>query len=642
MSYTVTKKSQKDATTVTVRTKEASKLTSKEGFKWWKAASKAGRGQQAVATAVFLRSAQQNRNRQNALYARMYANQPLAGVWGTPLEKTASQTANSVMDRPTMNVVQSCIDTLVSRLTQNRPRPVFLTDNGNSTQRALAKQFNSFIGGEFYRTEAYELGRLIMRDSGVMGTGILKVHEEHGKVALTRILASELLVDPVDAAFGNPRTLYQVALVDRDVLMERFPDHEKAIARAESGSPYDSQNYQSAADQVLVVEAWHLPSGPDAGDGMRVISCSEGPLLEEAYEEDTFPFVFLHYSPRILGFFGQGLAEQLMGTQVEINKLLITISRSLNTVGVPKVLIADGSKIVKAHLNDQIGAIVTYQGIKPEWTTPVSIQPEMYAQLQRLVDYAYQQSGISQLSAASKKPQGLNSGAALREYDDLQSDRFATLEKAYERFYIDLAYKVLHCASKIAKRDGKYTTVYPSKHGIEQVALPKADLVKDTYVIQCFAASSLPRDPSGRLAKVTELVQAGMIDIREGRRLMDFPDLQQEERLANAAEERILKVLDGIVDNAKPAAVDPFMDAGLAVKLSTQYYNLYEGNGLSEERAALLRAFHTQAVAAVAAANPQVPQASPGMPGAPTPGGTSPQLAQAEPLPTSPLIPQGA
>jgi hypothetical protein len=331
--YTIEKKGKEGTRTVQAKTMPT---TQPKASKWWKAKSEAERGSGALATAAYLKTSQEARNRQSALFARLYSNQPLMGAWGSSMNKVVPGQQLPV-DRPTMNVVQSCVDTLVSRLTQSRPRPVFLTDNADYTQRNLAKQLNNFVNGELYQTDAYEVGRLILRDACVLGMGVAKVFEEHGRVALQRVLINELLVDANDAMYGKPRQLYQVALVDRDVLDETFPKESAVVAQAQTADLKDqTQTTDTVADQVLVVEAWHLPSGPDAKDGRHIISCSSGTLLDEEYNRDCFPFVFMQYSPRLLGFFGQGLAEQLMGTQIEINKLLITITRSINLVGVAR------------------------------------------------------------------------------------------------------------------------------------------------------------------------------------------------------------------------------------------------------------------------------------------------------------------
>jgi len=612
--------------TVTVKTKTKTEVN--EAFKWWDASSKKDLTAQLLSTAGMLKEQQQYRYRQTGVFARLYGNIPLYNYAGSGMNRLP-QTSNLPIDRPTMNVVQSCIDTLVSKISQSRPRPVFLTDAADYKERNLAKKLNQFVVGELYQTKAYRLAEMMLRDAAVLGTGCLKVFENADKrVDLERVMLTELLVDPNDALYGNPRTLYQLKLVDREVLATVFPEYRSDIAKAEQAFPDQSPDSQkTASDQVMVVEAWHLPSGKDAGDGRHVIACSSGVVLDEEYKKDKFPFVFIHYCERIMGFWGQGLAEQLMGTQVEINKLLMTISQSINLVGVPRVFVEDGSKVVKAHLNNSIGSIVTYRGTKPSYEVAPCVPVELYGQLERLVQYAYQQSGVSALAAAAQKPAGLNSGEAIRNYNDLQSDRFATLSKRYDNAFVDLAYLITDLAKDIAERDGEYQTVYPGKNGTRQVDLPKAELLDNPFVIQCFDASSLPRDPAGRMAKITEMIQAGMISIKEGRRLLDYPDLEQVEQLANASEERILQVLDQIVDEGKYTAPDPFMDLQLAGQLVVQYYNLYVSAKLEEERAQMLRDFFAQVQTLMQAGTPP-PQAAP----------SAPQAAPM-PLPQSPLVP---
>lgn len=626
----ITKSDRNKRDTVTVKTKKD--VNAARPSKWWDADTKEERGMGMLSTATYLKENLQYRYRQASLYSRLYGNMPMFGVIGGGLGRMSAINQLPI-DRPTMNVVQSCVDTLVSRITQSRPRPIFLTDNGDYKERNLAQKLNQFISGELYQTKAYELGELILRDAAVLGTGCLKVYEdEENRVALERVLFTEILVDTNDSLYGDPRQMYQIKLIDREVVAEIFPKERNTVSKAEAGYPDNSaDNSKSVSDMIIVVEGWRLPSGPKANDGRHTIACSSGTLLDEPFNKPKFPFVFLHYSPRLLGFFGQSLAEQLMGTQMEINKLLMTISAAINLVGVPRVFVEMGSKVVKAHLNNQVGSIVTYQGTKPEYQVAPCVPAELYGQLQRLVDYAYQQSGISALAAASEKPKGLDSGAALREYDDLQSDRFAALNKRYDNMFIELAYQIIDLAKDIAERQGSYQTVYPNKNGTKEINLPEASLLQDPFVIQCFDASSLPRDPAGRLQKVTEMIQAGMIDIREGRRLLDFPDLQQNEKLENASEERILCILDEIVESGKYTPPDPFMDLSLALKLSVQYYNLYVPAKLEESKAQKLRDFNAQVQALQQEGMSAMQQQQPAVP-----------QAQPMPLPQSQLVPNMA
>lgn len=623
----ITPKEKKDREEVRVKTKVGGSAA-KPGA-WWNAASKKDLAAQLIATADILKQQNQQRYRQTALHMRLYGNLPMFGWLGTNLSRIS--TKNQLpSDRPTMSVITSITDTITSRLSQSNPRPFFLTDAGDYKQRQLAEQMNTFISGELYQTKAYELGELILRDGCVTGTGATKIVETLDKrVGLERRLGAQILVDSNEAFLGDPRQYYEPMLVDRAIAAEMFPDKAAMIMdRAEQAFP-DSSGSDTVSDQIIIIEAWRLPSSKTSGDGMRAIACSAGLLFDGEWKRSRPPFVFMHYSPPMVGFWGQGIAERQMGNQNAINRLLQTIHKSINLVGVPRVFLEDGSKVVKAQINNDVGSIVTYRGTMPTIVPPANCNsPELFQECNNVIERAYREEGVSELAASGKKPAGLNSGEAQREYDDIQSDRWAALQKRYQNFFVDLSYQIIDQAREIAERDGKYQSVYPDKDGTKQIDLPASKLLDDPFVIQCFEVSSLPRDPAGRIQRVTEWVQAGMYTPQEGRRLMGLPDTKQEDRLQNAGEERILKYLDEIVETGKYNPPDPFMDPDLALQKVVQYINLYGAQKLEEEKMQKLRDWFTQVNTLKAAAMP------PAMPQA----GMTPQ-AQPMPAPQSQLIP---
>lgn len=598
-------------------------------YDWWNADKDSELCKQLLSTASYLKESQTYRYRQAAIYARLYGNQSLFSFIGSNLTKLDTQ-SQLPLDKPTFNVIQSSTDTLVSRLTQSRPAPVFLTDNSDYKERNLAKKLNNFILGEFYQAKAYEKAEYMLRDSLVEGTGCIKIIEtpDH-KVGLERVFLTELLVDQNEAVHGDPRQLYQFKLVDRAVLMNNSPKYKDIIETAARAYPDNSSDSsKTVSDMVMVVEGWRLPSGKGAKDGRHVIACSSGVIFDEEWTKDKFPFVFMHYSPRFLGFWSQGLAEQLMGTQLEINTLLYTISKAIKLVGVPRVFQEESSKVISAHNNNEIGVIIKYRGIKPEYEVAPCNAPELYAERDKLIQYAYQQCGVSAMQATGQMPAGLESGEAQRTYDNISTDRYAALARRYDNLFIDLAYAMIDKAMDIAERDGKYSTVYPNKNGTKEIDLPKASKIRDTYVIQCFNTSSLPRDPAGRQQAVIERMQAGIYSIEEGRRLMDDPDLQQVETLANAPRERIYQYLDEIVEDGKYTPPDPFMNLQAAKETVVLYYNLYVSAKLEENKAQMLRDFYTQVLDLMQAAQPPAPAPMPGAP-------------QAVPMapPQSPMLP---
>lgn len=597
---------------------------------WWKADNDTELASQLCGTAQYLKTNQTYRLRQLAVSIRLYCGLSVYSYAGSNVSKM-DRTKTLPDDRPSFNLIESIVDTLVARLTQNQPEPKFLTDGADYKQRHLAQEMNKFVLGEFYRTHADEKTRKILRDGLTMGPGILKVYRGYDdKVAVDRVMATDLYVDDNDSLNGDPQQLIQLKLVDRDKLMANNPDAKLIVATAPQSYPDNAPDSgRTTADQVMIVEGWKLPSGSDPEafgyiPGRHTICTANGVLLDEEWNKPKFPFVFFNYSDPFLGFWGQGIATRLFGTQLSINRIMYTITRAISLVGVPRVFIDQSSKVVKAHNNNEIGVIITYSGIKPSYEVAPCNAPELYDERDKLIQYGFRQEGVSDMQATGTKPIGLNSGEAIRSADDVNSDRFAETAKKYEQMRIDLAYLITETAMDIAEEIGTYSTVYPNKDGTKEIDLPKMKFLKDPFVIQCFTESSLPRTPAGRIATVTEQVQAGMLSIKEGRRLMRFPDLEANEKLDNASEERIFQILDKIVENADYTPPDPFMDLQLATTLTVQYINLYLAANLEEKKADLLRKFFTQVQTLIQASQPVQPQPAPTPTANPQPNATSP------------------
>lgn len=572
-------------------------------YKWWLAESDKDLVAQLLSTTEYLKRTNLNRIRQASVFSRLLSGKPLYNFLAS---NATLDTSNQLpIGRPTANVCYSCTDTLVSRISQDRPKPVFLTDGGNYKERNLAKEANAFLQGELFRTKSYDKAALMLRDACMLGDGLLKVYAKDNKVAVDRVLETELLTDFNDAYYGMPRQLIQMKLVDRSVMMQTFPKAADKIAKASSGNVDSTpRSTETISDQFIIAEGWHLRSGDGAKDGRHSIVCSEGVLLDETeWDKDEFPFVKLGYNPNPVGWFSQGLVEILMPTQMEIYRMLIVASQAIELMGVPRIYLDQMSEIVETAFNNRIGTIIKGKGPNPpQFLNAQSNSPEIYQWIQWLIQNAFQMSGISAMAAASQKPAGLNSGEAIRSFDDLQTDRFAALSKRYQTVFTDLSYLIIDCASDIVEDTGKpYTTVHPGKDGTREIDF-KAILNLSEYVVQVYEESSLPKDPAGRRAALSEMLAAGEITQQEFRRLNSFPDLEQSDQLAAALEERILYSLDELVEhgdkNYDKVAPDPWIldPSDLAITISTQYINRYKRLKLEEEKMQLLRDWQTQVI----------------------------------------------
>lgn len=621
---------------IKMRTKSNSEMNGNSILaEWWKAEDEAKLAQELCGTASYLKTNQTYKVRQRAVDIRMYSGLSVYSYAGSNVSKM-DRTKTLPDDRPTFNLVQAAVDTLVSRLSQNRPEPKFLTDGGDYKQRHLAQRLNQFMMGEFYQTKYFEKAVQMLRDCLVMGTGCLKIYEGHDKkVKVDRVMITDLYVDENDAINGDPQGMIQVKLMDRDKLMSMSDKAAQIIIAAAPNSVPDSSpdSGRTTSDQVMVVEGWKLASGPDKEapgytPGRHTLALQSGIIHDDKeWHKTKFPFVFMNYSDPFLGFFGQGIATQLFGTQMGLNRILYSISRMI-ILSTPKWLVEKNSGVPKAHLDNQLGSIVMWQGVKPEFITPPCNAPELYAERDKLIQYGFQQCGVSAMQATSQKPEGLDSGAAIRSYDDIATDRFASVAKKYDNVFVDGAYLIAETAKEIAEIYGEYQTVYPNKDGTKEIDLPAMKFLKDPFVIQCFTESALPRSPAGRIQTVTELVQAGILTIKEGARLMRFQDLEQNERLDNAAEERIYMQLDSIVEDGKFIEPDMFLDLMLAQEICVKYINLYLACKLEESKADMLRDYFSQVRTLIMAATPPPPQPMPGTP-----------QANPQPLPSSPLVP---
>jgi hypothetical protein len=607
------------------------KLPDNKERRWWML-----KGQDAAdsisGTLNLIRDAQSFRATQWIVSARLYGNLAPTTLAGVSFSKIAAQQP-ALRDRISYNLVQSVVDTVVAKVTRNRPRPFFLTSGGDYRKQREAKKLNAFLEGVFYENSTQDIGKVVFRDASVWGDGFIHVFAKGDRVCHERVMSSEIFVDDVESLYGQPRQMHRVKQVDRQVLFDLFPENADVIGGAKP-SRTEEAGRSIVADMITVRESWHLPSGPGADDGKHCITIDGAVLGEmEPWPHSFFPFARVQWSPRLYGYWGQGLAEQLQNIQLEINKLLWVIQRSMHLMGSFKVFIENGSKIVKEHLNNDVGSIINYTGTPPMYVTPPIVAPEVYAHLQTLINKGYEQAGVSQLAASSLKPEGLNSGRAIREYNDIQTDRLSVPSKSYEQMFMDVGRLSIEVVKMIAASDKGYQVRVPGKKSLAMIEWKDIKLNDEDYVMQCFPVSSLPNDPAGRLATIQEYAQAGFLTPRQARRLLDFPDLEQVESLANAEEEYLQSVFDRIVDEGDYTSPDPLDDLQLSKQLCLEYYAKGKFNNLREDRLELLRRYLEQINEIEQAMMPPAP-----MP-LPMPGATGEPIAPPMPMPASELVP---
>lgn len=519
------------------------------------------------------------RNELNKRHLRLYGDYDAFGMFDSAFD------ALKPIGRLTLNVIQQCVDTACARIAKNKPKPRFLTNGGDATKQRKARLLEKFVMGLGYKNNDDQKMQLMFRGCGVFGTGAIKVYSENGEIKSENKFTPSLIVDESDAIYGNPFVLYEVQIINKHILKEKYPEFSDEIEKASLGDFQYIVDFNSQ-DQVVVCEAWKLPT-KDGKGGRHFIGINTCTFLDEAWKRDKFPFVFQKYRPRLAGFWGEGIAEIITGVQVEINKLLRTLQLSMHLGSVPKLFIKDGTKVPVQHLSNEIGGIVKYSGEKPEYSPLMGIPPELSAQIENLYAKAFQLIGLSELSVAGSKPADLSSGRALREYNDIETERFALVAQDYEQAHIALWRLYIEEAKSLAEENPEFSSTFMDKKGMEKILWKDIDLKDDEYTTQCYPTNFLRTQPAGRQEDVKFLMETQMIDMDTARDLMDFPDTEKYFQIANAKKRHIDMVVENIVD--KGNYIQPSVYLGLellnkGIEFMSQCLFYYKDKGLEPER----------------------------------------------------------
>lgn len=559
----------------------------KNGMEWWKG-DEGSYHENIFAYVGHLDRDQSYKSADNLRYMRLYGNYEMLGL--DSYSYTRVETSYNVTHRVTLNIVQSMIDTIISKMSKNKPKPSFLTDGGDWSLQQKAKKLTKFCEGLYSSCDYYTKAVQAQRDACIFGTGCLKIFKQDGNIKIERVFIDEIKVDDREAFYSDPRQIHQVKFVHKSVLSEMFPDHVGKIEDAgNQTNEYMTHSSQELENLIRVVESWHLPSGPNANDGKHTITIHNATLFSEKYEKSYFPFVFFRWAEKPIGFWGLGVAEQLQGLQLEINKILRTIQVSMHLVSIPKILVEASSKIVTAHLNNKIGGIIKYAGTPPKYEPLGGVPSELFTHLDRLYERAYEIVGVSQLAAQSQKPGGLDSGKALREFNDIESERFLEIGQRYEKASIQAAKIMIDMARDIYKDDGEFKVQVKGKKFIETIDWSEVDMDDDKFMMDVFPTSALSNTPAGRIQDVQELLQAGFISKEEGLKLLDFPDLESSMSLLNAGLEDIDMMIEKMMDDGDYTTPEPYQNLEMGIKRCQQAYLKYRSQGAPDSRLELLR-----------------------------------------------------
>jgi hypothetical protein len=494
----------------------------------------------------------------------------------------------------TFNVIRSSVVTLAAKVGKNKILPRIITNNAKWAKREQAMRVEKYIRGLFKQLHVDQVMEQALTNCLLSGDGFIKVCNSGDKISLERLLPNEVFVDHLDGYYGSPLAMYQSRICNVRKVMQDYPHKAQQIksmygAKLEelqiSGISLPNMGTTSSKNSVVLIEAWHLPLSEDY-PGRHVITCGNVVLFDEEWNKDYFPIVRLQFSKPVSGYYSQGLFHDIAPLQREMNFTFNRISDAQRLCSGVKIFVTNkgqAGKISASRITNQHGEIIEVEDVKDIMVVPPpALSGEQFSYLSQLKAMAYEQGGVSQLSAGSKLPQGIDgaSGKAIREYTDIETERFALMAQEWERSYAELAEVLI---KEIADNGEFLVKSFDRTSPLEMIKFTDLEITLDDITIAVFPASALPSRPEARFQSIKEYQEAGFIDQKSAMDMLDAPDLDSYSEIKNAPKKAVDRVINEILDKAKYMNVEPFMDLAYLVEQATLYYNFVLGGWDLEE-----------------------------------------------------------
>ena len=420
------------------------------------------------------------------------------------------------------NVIKSVIDTLVSKIAAQKVRPFFNPVNGTYKTRKVVKCIQTYFDNIYDKANIHELMSDAFRMGCICGRGAVYINPITYKISTLpawtyAYLNSESKYETPKRMLIKYRTFPTVMLKDYGI---------------------DAPRNQET------VTLWHYIDAINHTQELYVNGNSRKTLK---YEADVLPIVELFYNKPVFGNQTLSIVQELDGIQTQIDLINSKISACAQLSPANTTYVIEGSNLSPSDVDNRVGKVYGIR-MPPGTNTPpvVNVAPPLFDnQWMNLLEYyikqAYEITGVSQLSAMSKKPSGADSGIALQTLEDVESDRLEIAMNHYIQAYTDLAKVII--------------AVLPEKEDILPESLNTSTLkwkdVKkqtDLFKIQYSTATALSNNPSEKLKQVMQMSQVGLIDQSKIAKYLDMPDMQDAFNGATAANDGVEQCIQRAIE----------------------------------------------------------------------------------------------
>lgn len=502
------------------------------------------RANSLVNSARQLENLQREVHEQNLWSAQLYSNRELSAFdWGAGHLFRASL---APVSRVGENITVRVVDTLVSQIGKNRPKPKPVARGASFELRQNVRKLDKFLYGEFQRNRVYETGSQVFRDACIFGFGCAYVGMENddngAAVCVERVFPDEILIDQMEVvASGKIRHLYRRRVLPIEVVAATYNVDEDELRQHAISQSY--LDYRPIGNGwILVIEGMQAGTSSQPG---RWMVCTQDMILDEKeWDHEWLPYVFYHWQSPVSGFHSPSVVEQVIPYQIRLNEINEVIRDAQDIMGRPRILVPEGSRINPMEVDNVVGRFIKYAGAKPEAVVWPAMNAEIYNERDRLVRTCLEQFGLSALATSVTPPPGarFDSSPAFREFNAIQDDRLADPAQRFERFYLDIAEKSIDV---IRASGSNPKTVWYSgykKSLAEEIEWSEIDVGKNEYTMSLEAVSVYSMSPSAARDELEKQLAMGLITPEQYRHELSSPDEEGMYSLAAAAADDLDRV----------------------------------------------------------------------------------------------------
>lgn len=453
------------------------------------------------------------------------------------------------------NVTKSVIDSIVSKLANQKVRPFFTPVNGTYKTRRVVKQCQSFFDTYFDNQKVHTKVVKAFLEACIFGVGYLYINPITYQIEVLPSWCVATL--NTESIFGNPTKML--------VRYNNFPTTLLSDYDIKDTGDREYISFEQYIDTKAQVYKIYI-------NGVEVKSGK--------YKADVLPLVQLRWNNSIMGNYSASIVEELDGLQTQIDLISSKISAASQLTPANTTYVLEGSNLTPGDINNRVGNVYGVKcppgmnSIPVMNVTPSPIDPYWQTLMEYYVQKAYEMIGISQLSAMSQKPQGADSGVALQTLEDVESDRFEQQVINFVQAFMDLAKTLISVVPEdedILPSDN-YTKSFKWKDVLDS---------RDLFKLQYSAQSALSKDPQEKLKQVLQLREQGFLSNYEVPIYLDLPDLQSAYEGAQAIENAIDALIDDCIENGTtdvPEFIDYEQLAQRIVIVENQFAASYTGN----------------------------------------------------------------